>query len=190
MGAESQVNRTAAFTAAGQTHPQRIMVMGPPGSGKSTLAKNLGAQLGLPVFHLDQAFWRPNWVQAPEDEFRAEINRIAALPAWVIDGNYIGTLAPRLAAADTMIYLDVPRERAMWRILRRSFSSFRRVRPGSAPGCAERLEWEFLQFAWTWNKVRRVSHLAFLETFPGRSYILPREATKLAALIGDCFKTV
>ena len=42
---------------------QRIVVMGPPGSGKSTLARRLGARHGLPVFHLDQAYWRPGWVE-------------------------------------------------------------------------------------------------------------------------------
>jgi adenylate kinase family enzyme len=37
---------------------QRILVMGPPGCGKSTLARHIGERYGLPVFHLDQAYWQ------------------------------------------------------------------------------------------------------------------------------------
>jgi adenylate kinase family enzyme len=95
--------------------------MGPPGSGKSTLARNIGARLGLPVFHLDQIYWRPGWIEAPAKVFGAEVERISGLPAWVIDGNYTDTIAPRLRAADTIIYLDVPSwlfmPRLAWRIL-------------------------------------------------------------------------
>src|SRR5690242_18316375 len=82
-------------------HPmQRVVVMGPPGSGKSTLARNLGARFGLPVFHLDQVYWRPGWIEAPAEVFGAEVERIAGLSAWVIDGNYPDAIAPRLRAAD------------------------------------------------------------------------------------------
>ena len=151
---------------------QRIIVMGPPGSGKSTLARCLGARHGLPVFHLDQAWWRPGWVEAPPGEFRAEVERIAALPAWVIDGNYTGTLAPRLLAADTLIYLDAPRWLCLFRILRRTLASHGQVRPDLAPGCPERLDPAFLRFAWSWNGVRRQRTFAVVEGFAGRKAVL------------------
>ncbi len=113
---------------------RRIVVMGPPGSGKSTLARRLGARYGLPVFHLDQAYWQPGWVETPPAAFRAEIARIAALPAWVIDGNYTATIEPRFRAADTVIYLDVPSWlsmlRIMWRTLAHPWAGARRQRAG------------------------------------------------------------
>lgn len=83
---------------------RRIVVMGPPGSGKFTPSRHLGKQLGLPVFHLDQAYWQPGWTEISADRFRAEVDRLAALPAWVIDGNYTYTIGPRFAAADAVIY--------------------------------------------------------------------------------------
>lgn len=117
---------------------QRIVIMGPPGSGKSTLARRLGVRHGLPVFHLDQAYWRPGWVEASADAFRAEVGRLAALPAWVIEGNYTGTIAPRFAAADTVIYLDAPTMLCVLRIVRRTAADHGQVRVDGPPGCAER----------------------------------------------------
>ncbi|GJE56459.1 MULTISPECIES: AAA family ATPase [Methylobacterium] len=151
---------------------RRILILGPPGSGKSTLARRLGARHGLPVFHLDQAYWRPGWVAAEPDDFRAEVARIAALPAWVIDGNYTDTISPRLAAADTLIYLDVPAWLSLARILRRIAASYGRQRPDMAEGCREQLDLAFLGFALTWNRKRRARSLALVSRFSGRGIVL------------------
>lgn len=141
---------------------QRILVLGPPGSGKSTLARRLGARHGLPVFHLDQAFWQDGWVEAPAHAFAAEVERIAALPAWIIDGTYAPTLAPRLARAEQVLYLDVPGWLCVLRILLRTAARYGRVRPDAAPGCHERLDPAFLRFAWQWNRRSREKVLGLL----------------------------
>ncbi len=151
---------------------QRVIVMGPPGSGKSTLARQIGRQYGVPVFHLDQAYWQPGWVETPPPAFRAEVARLAALPAWVIDGNFIDTLGPRAERADTMIYLDLPTWRCMVRIIGRTVLHYGRVRPDAAPGCPERVDWAFLRFAWSWNRKRRMRNLALVEAFAGRKIVL------------------
>lgn len=151
---------------------QRIIILGPCGSGKSTLARRLGARHGLPVFHLDQAFHRPGWRPAPEAEFHAEVERIAALPAWVIDGNYKGVIASRLARADTLIYLDLPRRVTMPRVIRRIIESYGRVRADSAPGCPERVDLAFLRYAWNWNRLQRAKTRAVVAAFQGRVVVL------------------
>jgi adenylate kinase family enzyme len=146
--------------------------MGPPGSGKSTLSRELGGLHGLPVFHLDQAYWQPGWIETPPEAFRAEVERIAGLPAWVIDGNYSATLEPRLRAADTVIYLDVPPWLSVASILWRTLANHGRVRADSAPDCPERLDLDFLRYAWRWNRVRRARSLALVEAFRGRRIVL------------------
>jgi adenylate kinase family enzyme len=151
---------------------RRVVVMGPPGSGKSTLARYLGARFGLPVFHLDQAWWRPGWIEAPPDEFRAEVERIAALPEWVIDGNFTATIEPRFRAADTVIYLDFPSWLAVVRVVRRTIAGLGRIRADMPAGCPERFEPGFLRFVWTWNRERRVRNLALVEGFEGRTIVL------------------
>lgn len=151
---------------------KRVLVLGPPGSGKSTLARRLGARHGLPVFHLDRVFWLPGWVEPDPEAFYAAVARIASGPAWIIDGNYTDTIGPRLACADTVIYLDVPAWLTLPRILRRIAARYGRERPDAAPGCPERLSLAFLRFAWTWNRTRRARSLALVERFPGRRIVL------------------
>ena len=86
----------------------KIVIIGSSGSGKSTLAARLGPILNLPVYHLDRLFWRPGWQETPRDEWRMLQQKLCAEPQWIIDGNYSGTLDVRLAACDTVIWLDLP----------------------------------------------------------------------------------
>jgi adenylate kinase family enzyme len=152
---------------------RRVLVLGPPGSGKSTLARRLGAIRGLPVFHLDQAYWRPGWVEAPPEAFRAAVERAASGPAWIIEGNYTSlALAPRLAAADTVIVLDVPSWLSLARVMRRTLRDRGLVRADMAAGCPERVDPAFLRFVWTWNRLRRARNLALFADFPGRLVVL------------------
>lgn len=151
---------------------QRVIVMGPPGSGKSTLARQIGARHDLPVFHLDQAYHRPGWQPAEEDAFRAEVERLAAQPRWIIDGNYTATLEPRLRAADTLIYLDLPTWLIVPRVVRRILTSHGRVRPDMAAGCPERWDPAFLRFVCTWNRDRRARNLERIRRFDGRLVVL------------------
>jgi len=132
---------------------RRVVVLGPGGSGKSTLARRLGQLTGLPVIHLDRVYWRPGWVPTPESEWEAVHRDLTAGEAWIIDGNYGSTVEVRLARADTVVFLDVPRIVALIGVLRRRLMYRRRKRPDMAPGCPEKVDWEFL--GWVWNYARR-----------------------------------
>lgn len=132
---------------------QRVLVIGNPGSGKSTLAIKLSRLTGLPVFHLDKLFWKSGWVMMDDAEWIPRLQRVLERPRWIIDGSYTGTLAIRLAKADTVIHLDFPRWRCLWRIHKRILQSRGRVRPDMAEWCPERFDWEFVK--WTWNYRKR-----------------------------------
>ena len=131
---------------------RRILVLGPPGSGKSTLARRLGAVCDYPVVHLDAEFWKPGW-EMPTRE--AWIERQEALmertDTWILDGNYDGTLEVRLEHADTVVLLDVSRYVSVYRILRRRIEYAGRTRPDRAEGCREKVDREFLRYAWTFH---------------------------------------
>lgn len=131
---------------------QRIMIIGGAGSGKSTLARALGERSGLPVFHLDALFWRPGWVESSRESFEPRLRELYREERWIIEGNYSGTWPERLAAADTLIFLDLPTPLRLWRITRRVLGSYGRVRPDMAPGCPEKFDWPF--FLWAKNYAR------------------------------------
>lgn len=99
---------------------RRVLVIGSGGAGKTTLARRIAARTGLPPIHLDALFWKPGWVPTPEPGWDAVVAELVTRDAWVMDGNYGRTLPQRLAAADTVIFLDYPRLRCIWRALRRS----------------------------------------------------------------------
>lgn len=131
---------------------RRIVVIGSGGSGKSTFARRLGEILGIAVVHLDKEYWRPGWVETPKDVWRERVELLTRGDSWIIDGNYSGTLDVRLAACDTVVFLDLPRAVCVWRVLRRSATLRGGTRPDMGEGCEEKFNLSFLSFlAWVWN---------------------------------------
>jgi adenylate kinase family enzyme len=125
---------------------QRILVIGSPGSGKSTLATELARKTGLPLIHLDQEYWRAGWVEPDRQDWQQRVAEFVARDRWIMDGNYGGTLAERLARADTVIDLEFPAALCVCRILKRIATSWRRVRPDMAEGCPEHFDLAFLLY--------------------------------------------
>jgi len=134
---------------------KRILVIGTGGSGKTTVARRLAQRTGLPLIHLDALYWRSGWQPTPADEWRATVQSLISRDAWIIDGNYGGTLGVRLAACDTVVFLDLPRLVCLWRVLKRQVRHLGQVRPELAPGCRERLTWDFIWWIWTYPSRRR-----------------------------------
>jgi adenylate kinase family enzyme len=141
---------------------RRVLIFGNSGSGKSTLARRLAARLDVPVTHLDHLYWRPGWVEAPLEDFRAAQVAAVRTDGWVIDGNYSKTLDIRFPLADTVVFLDVSRWTSMRRVLFRHLRE--RGRDTQAPGCVSKVDLEFVRWIWGW----RASH---------RSRLLGRIAT-------------
>jgi len=145
---------------------KRILVIGTGGSGKTTVARRLAQCTGLPLIHLDTLYWRAGWQPTPAEEWRVQVEELVRCDAWIIDGNYGGTLDVRLEACDTVVFLDMPPIVCLWRVMGRQVRHFGRERPELPPGCRERLSWEFLAWTWTYASRRRgdvLSRLAALD---------------------------
>jgi adenylate kinase family enzyme len=143
---------------------QRVVILGSGGAGKSTLARRIGDRLALPVIHLDREHWLPGWVETPSDEWADRVAMLVAGDRWVIDGNYGGTIGPRLRACDTAIFLDLPRRVCLWRVIRRWRQYRGRTRPDMTPGCNERLDWVFVRWIWNYPRLHRPAVLKQLAT--------------------------
>lgn len=131
------------------------MIIGCGGAGKSTLARQLGAKLRLPVIHLDQEFWQPNWEEPEKTEWAKTVAALVDQPTWIIDGNYGGTMDIRLQKADTVIFMDRTRWLCLFRVLKRWWQNKGQTRPDMALGCHERITFEFLQYVFFYNVTRR-----------------------------------
>lgn len=134
---------------------KKIMIMGSGGAGKSTLARKLGDRLNLPVFHLDAYMWKPNWTLSTRAEQQDIQSALMANTAWIIDGNYSGTMDIRIAQADTIIFLDISRRICLYQVIKRYLTHRHTVRPDMAEGCKEKIDREFLQWVWNYPRDKR-----------------------------------
>ena len=132
---------------------KRVLVIGPGGSGKSTFARRLGQILDIEVKHLDRHYWRAGWTKPSNEEWLKTVDQLISADAWIIDGNFGGTLAQRVARCDTIIFLDMPRLLCLWRVTKRRLLYRNRSRPDMAEGCNEKLDLEFI--SWVWNYSNR-----------------------------------
>jgi adenylate kinase family enzyme len=88
---------------------RKVAVFGNTGGGKSTLARRLAEATGLPLYPLDKIQFRAGGDQVPHAEYLKLHAELLQRDRWVIDG--FGCLVSaweRFAAADTLVYIDLP----------------------------------------------------------------------------------
>ena len=98
---------------------KKIIVIGCPGSGKTTFSQRLSEKCGIPLFHLDSIWHRPDRTHICREEFDERLGEILSQDAWIIDGNYSRTVERRIAACDTVFFFDLPVEDCLSGVLAR-----------------------------------------------------------------------
>ncbi len=91
----------------------RVIIIGPGGAGKSYFSKQLAGITNLPLYHLDNIFWKEDWTHISRDEFDKKLLEILEKDEWIIDGDYSRTYEIRMKYADTIYFLDFPLEVAL-----------------------------------------------------------------------------
>lgn len=132
---------------------RRILVVGCSGGGKSTLSQKLARNLQLAYISIDRDIrWLPGWIERDRVEQRQRLVEMVADERWIMDGNGPSTFDIRVPRSDIVIWVRAPRLLCVWGVLTRWLKYFGRTRPEMAPGCIEKVDWDFLQFIWTFEE--------------------------------------
>ncbi|MCJ8311446.1 MAG: adenylate kinase [Saccharospirillaceae bacterium] len=99
---------------------KKINVIGTTGSGKSTFSKLLANKIGCPYIQMDQLYWKPNWIEATDDEFIPKVKVAVSGDSWVLDGNYSRTNDIKWENADTIIWVDFSFFRTLLQLFKRT----------------------------------------------------------------------
>ena len=131
---------------------RKIIVLGLTGSGKTTFSNKLGKLLNVPVFYLDQYFWKENWQHVSQSEFlNAQENIVRENESWIMDGSFprSKSLDFRIYSADTIIFFDFPIYVPLFRMAKRYFQLMGKERPDVGSGNKQKrpFGWEDVIYA-------------------------------------------
>jgi adenylate kinase family enzyme len=110
---------------------KKVAVFGNAGGGKSRLARRLAELTGLPLHVVDMMQFRAGGASVPHDDFLRAHADLLRRDAWIIDGfGTEATVFERIAAADTLIHVDLPLELHVWWVTKRLFKGLFADPPG------------------------------------------------------------
>lgn len=145
----------------------------------------MSAALDLPVIHLDRHFWKPGWVPTEKTARAERVQELANRDAWIMDGNYSGTLDLRIPRAEAVVLLDPPSWRSIARIFKRRFTE--RHRDDIPSDCPDRIELQFLWWVATYrwrSRPRVMRRLAARPRMPFWVLETDREVDRFVAALG------
>ena len=146
---------------------KKIVIIGCSGSGKSTFAKKLHQATGLPLIHLDNIWWKADRTHISRDEFDQELAKICARDSWILDGDYSRTYETRIAACDTVIFLDYGEEVCMQGIIGRVGQD-----RGDIPWIEHELDPELVEMVKSYEKENKSVLLELFKKYPDKNVII------------------
>ena len=143
---------------------KKIIVIGCPGSGKSTFSKALHVKTGIPLYHLDMMYWNSDKTTVEKQVFRKRLSDALEQDEWIIDGNYGSTMEMRMAASDTVIFLDYPLDVCLGGIKER----FGKPR-SDMPWYETEEDAEFMEYIKSFNELQRPKILELLRKYSDKN---------------------
>ena len=146
---------------------KKVIVIGCPGSGKSTVSRALHNKTGIPLYHLDMMYWNADKTTVEKSVFLERLSAVFEKDEWIIDGNYGSTMELRMAACDTVIFLDYPLDVCLDGIKER------RGKPRSdMPWIETEEDAEFIEFIKNYNEQQKPKVLELLEKYSDKNIVI------------------
>ena len=146
---------------------KKVIVIGCPGSGKSTVSRALHNKTGIPLYHLDMMYWNADKTTAEKSVFLERLSTVLEKDEWIIDGNYSSTMELRMAACDTVIFLDYPLDVCLDGIKER------RGKPRSdMPWIETEEDAEFIEFIKNYNEQQKPKVLELLKKYSDKTIVI------------------
>ena len=146
---------------------KKVIVIGCPGSGKSTISRELHNKTGIPLYHLDMMYWNADKTTVEKSVFLERLSVVLGKDEWIIDGNYGSTMELRMAACDTVIYLDYPLDVCLDGIRNRRGKS-----RSDMPWIETEEDEEFIEFIRNYNKQQKPKVLELLEKYGDKNIVI------------------
>ena len=146
---------------------KRVIVIGCPGSGKSTVSRALHNKTGIPLYHLDMMYWNSDKTTVEKSMFLERLSAVLKKDEWIIDGNYGSTMELRMAACDTVIFLDYPLEVCLDVIKERRGKS-----RSDMPWIETEEDSEFIEFIKSYEEQQKPKVLELLEKYSDKNIII------------------
>ena len=157
---------------------KKVIVIGCPGSGKSTVSRALHNKTGIPLYHLDMMYWNADKTTVEKSVFLERLSAVLEKDAWIIDGNYGSTMELRMAACDTVIFLDYPLEVCLDGIKER------RGKPRSdMPWVETEEDAEFVEFIKNYNEQQKPKVLELLKKYGDKNIIILKSREQMDAFL-------
>ena len=146
---------------------KKVIVIGCPGSGKSTVSRALHNKTGIPLYHLDMMYWNDDRTTVEKSVFLERLSVVLEKDEWIIDGNYGSTMELRMAACDTVIFLDYPLDICLDGIKER------RGKPrNDIPWIETEEDAEFIEFIKNYNEQQKPKVLELLEKYRNKNIVI------------------
>ena len=159
---------------------KKVIVIGCPGSGKSTVSRALHNKTGIPLYHLDMMYWNADKTTVENRVFLELLSAVLEKDEWIIDGNYGSTIELRMAACDTVIFLDYPLDVCLDGIKER-----RGKLRSDMPWIETEEDAEFIEFIRNYNEQQKPKVLELLEKYRDKNIVIFKSREQADVFLGE-----
>ena len=157
---------------------KKVIVIGCPGSGKSTISRELHNKTGIPLYHLDMMYWNADKTTVEKSVFLERLSVVLEKDEWIIDGNYGSTMKLRMAACDTVIFLDYPLDVCLDGIRERRGKS-----RSDMPWVETEEDAEFVEFIKNYNEQQKPKVLELLKKYGDKNIVILKSREQVDAFL-------